>query len=311
MTMQRAGGAGPGGTTVEVTSTGTRATRVLGILALVGVGWLVLFGLLLSPADEVQGEAVRLLYIHVPTAWLAFLAFGITALGSALYLIPKTRSLAWDRVAGASAEIGVLFTGLTLVAGAIWGRLTWGVYWTWDARLTTTALLFLLFLGYLAIRRLPTAPDRRAKRCAIAGLIAFVDVPIAHLSVTWWRTLHQGPTIRAVGSVEISGSMLFSLFVGVIAFTLDLHLADDPQDAGDDDGGRPGGPRARPRHRRAARRGRARGGAGPVILAFQDLGSILLAYVLILGGTGAFAATLIARGRKLARQLPDEDKPWT
>ena len=119
-----------------------------------------------------------MLYIHVPTAWLAFLAFGVTALGSALYLFPKTRSLAWDRVAGASAEIGVLYTGLTLVAGSIWGRITWGVYWTWDARLTTTALLFVLFLGYLALRRLPATHEQRAKRCAIAGLIAFIDVPI-------------------------------------------------------------------------------------------------------------------------------------
>jgi heme exporter protein C len=206
--------------TPQVTSTGTKATRVIGALALIGLGWLLLFGLVLSPADENQGEAVRMLYLHVPTVWLAYLAFGVTAIGSVLYLVPKTRSLAWDRVAGASAEIGVLFTGLTLVAGAIWGRITWGVYWTWDARLTTTALLFVLFLGYLAIRRLPAPPAQRARRCAIAGLIAFIDVPIVHLSVTWWRTLHQPATIKTIGDVEISGTMLFSLFVGLIAFTL-------------------------------------------------------------------------------------------
>jgi heme exporter protein C len=205
---------------ITVTSTGTKATRVMGVLALIGMGWLLLFGLVLSPADEVQGEAVRMLYIHVPTAWLAFLAFGVTALGSALYLFPKTRSLAWDRMAGASAEIGVLYTGLTLVAGSIWGRITWGVYWTWDARLTTTALLFVIYLGYLALRRLPANHDQRAKRCAIAGLIAVIDVPIVYGSVEWWRTLHQEATIREIGNVQISGSMLFSLFVGVIAFTL-------------------------------------------------------------------------------------------
>ena len=203
-----------------MTGTGTKATRVIGIMALVGLAWLLLFGLVFSPPDEVQGEAVRMLYIHVPTAWLAYLAFGVTALGSGLYLFPKTRSLAWDRMAGASAEIGVLFTGLTLVAGAIWGRITWGVYWTWDARLTTTALLFVLFVGYLALRRLPTTHEQRAKRCAVAGLIAFVDVPIVHLSVSWWRTLHQPATVKSIGNVEISGSMLFSLFVGVVAFTL-------------------------------------------------------------------------------------------
>ena len=205
---------------ITVTSTGTKATRVMGILALIGMAWLVVFGLVLSPPDEAQGEAVRMLYIHVPTAWLAFLAFGITALSSALYLFPKTRAMAWDRVAGASAEIGVLYTGLTLVAGSIWGRITWGVYWTWDARLTTTALLFVLFLGYLALRRLPASHEQRARRCAIAGLIAFVDVPITYASVEWWRTLHQGSTVREIGDVQISGSMLFSLFVGVVAFTL-------------------------------------------------------------------------------------------
>jgi heme exporter protein C len=205
---------------ITVTSTGTKATRVMGILAVVGLAWLLLFGLVLSPPDEAQGEAVRMLYIHVPTAWLAFLAFGITALSSALYLFPKSRAMAWDRIAGASAEVGVLYTGLTLVAGSIWGRITWGVYWTWDARLTTTALLFVLFLGYLALRRLPAAPEQRAKRCAIAGLIAFVDVPITYASVEWWRTLHQGSTVREIGDVQISGSMLFSLFVGVVAFTL-------------------------------------------------------------------------------------------
>jgi heme exporter protein C len=203
-----------------VTGTGTKATRVIGILALIGLAWLLLFGLVLSPPDEVQGEAVRMLYIHVPTAWLAYLAFGVTALGSALYLVPKTRSPGWDRMAGASAEIGVLFTGLTLVAGAIWGRITWGVYWTWDARLTTTALLFVLFIGYLALRKLPATHEQRAKRCAVAGLIAFIDVPIVHQSVQWWRTLHQPATIKSIGDVEISGSMLFSLFVGVVAFTL-------------------------------------------------------------------------------------------
>ena len=101
----------------------------------------------------------------------------------------------WDRVAGASAELGVIFTGLTLLLGSLWGRPVWGVWWAWDARLVTTAVLFFLYLGYLALRRVPAAPDVRAKRCAIAALIAFVDVPIVHFSVTWWRTLHQEATV--------------------------------------------------------------------------------------------------------------------
>jgi len=201
--------------------TGTKATRVIGGLALVGVPLLLLLGLVTSPEDVEMGDSVRIMYVHVPSAWLAYLAFGVTAVGSACYLWRRTRSLAWDRLAGASAEIGVLFTGLALVTGMLWGRPTWGVYWTWDARLTTTALLFLLFLGYLAIRRLPAAPEVRAKRAAIAGLIAFVDVPIVHLSVEWWRSLHQGATVaRRDLNAELDGTMLFTLFLGLIVFTL-------------------------------------------------------------------------------------------
>jgi heme exporter protein C len=203
------------------TTTGTRATRVLGVVTLVSLGLLLVFGLLLSPDDAVQKETVRLMYVHVPSAWLAYLSFGVTALGSVLYLIPRTRSLAWDRVAACSAELGVLFTGLALLTGSIWGRLTWGVFWTWDARLTSTALLFLLFIGYLALRRLDATPEVRAKRSAIAGIIAFLDVPIVHMSVEWWRTLHQKPTVlRPDLDPQIDGPMLFTLFLGVVAFSL-------------------------------------------------------------------------------------------
>jgi heme exporter protein C len=202
-------------------TTATRGSRLLGGAALVGIGALLLFGLVLSPADAVQGESVRLMYVHVPSAWLAYLAFFVTAFCSILYLVPRTRSLTWDRVAAASAEIGVLCTGLALVTGMIWGNLTWGVFWRWDARLTSTALLFVLFFGYLALRRLPASPHERAKRAAILGIVAFIDVPIVHMSVEWWRTLHQKPTILRVDrDPQIDGLMLFSLFVGVVAFTL-------------------------------------------------------------------------------------------
>ena len=168
---------------------------MLGWLALASLVVLALFGLWGAPPDAVQGDAQRLMYLHVPAAWLAYLAFGVTALGSALWLWPRTRAMVWDRVAGASAELGVIFTALTLVLGSLWGRPVWGVWWAWDARLVTTAVLFFLYLGYLALRRIPAAPEARAKRCAIAALIAFVDVPIVHFSVDWWRTLHQQGTV--------------------------------------------------------------------------------------------------------------------
>jgi heme exporter protein C len=173
-----------------------------------------------APPDAVQGDAQRLMYLHVPAAWLAYLAFTVTAIASALWLLPRTRSTTWDLLAGASAEVGVLFTGLTLAMGSIWGKPIWGSWWEWDARLTTTAVLFFLYLGYLALRRAGGGPDQRAKRCAIAALIAFVDVPIVHFSVNWFQTLHQqGTVFNRKMQVEISGTMAATLVLSVFAFT--------------------------------------------------------------------------------------------
>ena len=195
--------------------------RVLGWASLASLVVLALFGLWGAPPDAVQSDAQRLMYVHVPSAWIAYIAFGVTAIGSGLYLWPRTRSLVWDRLAGASAELGVLFTGLTLVLGSLWGRPVWGVWWAWDARLVTTAVLFFLYVGYLALRRIPAAPEIRAKRCAIAALVAFVDVPIVHFSVNWWRTLHQQATVfNPELNAHIHGVMAFTLWWGVFAFTL-------------------------------------------------------------------------------------------
>ena len=202
-------------------STATRGTRTIGIVAVVALGWLVAFGLGFSPADRDQDESVRILYVHVPTIWLAYLAFVVTAVSSAMYLFSKKKSLGWDRAAGASAEIGVTFVAVTLAVGAMWGRLTWGVFWQWDARLTTTALLFVTYIGYLAVRRLGGSHEQRAKRSAVLGMIAVVEIPLVHFSVKMWRSLHQEATVANLdGDTKMDGLMLFSLFVGVIAFTL-------------------------------------------------------------------------------------------
>jgi heme exporter protein C len=196
-------------------------SRAFGWAALASLVVLALFGLWGAPPDAVQSDAQRLMYLHVPAAWIAYLAFGVTATASALWLWPRTRSPVWDRLAGASAELGVLFTGLTLVMGSLWGRPVWGVWWAWDARLVTTAVLFFLYLGYLALRRVPGTADARARRCAIAALIAFADVPIVHFSVTWWRTLHQQATVFDPElKAHIQGVMAFTLWWGVLAFTL-------------------------------------------------------------------------------------------
>lgn len=209
----------PSGRWRGITSTGF--SRGLGITALVGTLWLVLFGLLFSPPDANQKSSVRIMYIHVPTAWVAYLAFVVTGLSSAMYLFRRAHSLTWDRVAGASAEVGVMFMGLTLITGALWGRLTWGVFWAWDARLTTTAFLFVTYVGYLAVRRLGGSHHARAKRSAVLGLLAVLEIPLVHFSVHLWRSLHQEASVaNPDGDVKMDGLMLFSLFVGLVAFSL-------------------------------------------------------------------------------------------
>ncbi len=209
----------PSGAGDAPTSTGSRATRVLGILTIVAIATLALFGLVLSPADANQGDAVRILYVHVPSATFAYVGCFLTTLGSALYL--WKRSQWWELVAYASAEIAALFTAVTLATGMLWGRPTWGVYWVWDARLTSTAMLLLLLLGYLAVRRLPAEPSVRSKRAAIIGLLLVPNVVIVRQSVQWWRTLHQKPTLFANGlDSHIEGLMLFALFVGFVAIGL-------------------------------------------------------------------------------------------
>ncbi|MGH9187920.1 MAG: cytochrome c biogenesis protein CcsA [Acidimicrobiales bacterium] len=197
--------------------TGSRGTRVLGCLATAGIASLLLFGLVLSPEDVDQADAVRLMYIHVPSAIIAYLAFFVTAAGSIGWL--WKRSQWWDLVAAGSAEIGTLFTGVTLLTGMAWGKPIWGTFWTWDARLTSTALLFLMFLGYVAVRRLGYEPAVRNRRSAFVALIAVLDVPIVHYSVDWWRGLHQQATISRLDPT-IDGLMLFTLMLGIAVFGL-------------------------------------------------------------------------------------------
>lgn len=204
-----------------VSGTGTKATRGLGVIVILMLIALAAFGLLFSSEDVVQGSTVRIMYVHVPTIWVAYLAFGLTAVCSAVYLSGKNRSLAWDRVAGASGEIGVLFVAVSLVTGSLWGRLTWGTYWVWDARLTSTAFLFITYIGYLAVRRLGGTHRQRARRSSVLALLAIVEIPLVHFSVRLWRSLHQSASVADPNAkVELDGLMLFSLFLGLVAFTL-------------------------------------------------------------------------------------------
>jgi heme exporter protein C len=223
MTPLSSSPATPAGTADAATSAAPRpwgpkatwALRAVGVAAIVTTAVTVWLGLWVTPPSQNMGQLVRLVYVHPPIAWVAlYLAFGALGLGSVLWLWPRTRAAVWDRLAAAGAEVGAVFTALTLITGSIWGRPTWGVWWAWDARLTSTALLLVLLLGYLALRRAPADPDTRARRSAVAGLVALVDVPIVYFSVSWWHTLHENT------QVDIHGLMAATMLLGFVAFTL-------------------------------------------------------------------------------------------
>tara|TARA_R110002051_G_scaffold108532_1_gene181237 strand:+ start:2137 stop:2883 length:747 start_codon:yes stop_codon:yes gene_type:complete len=193
------------------------ARRVIPPVAVIVVG-VGLVSALLAPPDRLQGNLQKLMYVHVPTAWLAYAAFLLTLIGSIGWLV--SRAQRYDRLAAAAAEVGVFFTALTLVLGSIWGKPVWGVWWTWDARLVTTALLFFVYVGYLALRRAIPERTDRARRSAVFGILAFAMVPLVHFSVLWWRTLHQPPTVLRPGDPTIDHTMLLVLGINLLGFSL-------------------------------------------------------------------------------------------
>ncbi len=197
-------------------------TRILGVVAILAVVAAGANALFIVPADLNQGDAQRIMYVHVPSAWLGYLSFGVTALSGIGYL--WKRDLRLDAIALSAAEMGVMFTAFAIWGGMMWARPIWGVFWQWeDPRLTTTALLLALYTGYLLFRRLTDDPQRRAVRAAVVGLIAAVDIPIVHFSVEWWRGLHQGPTIGSPGRLlnpAAPTQFVIALVAMVVAFTL-------------------------------------------------------------------------------------------
>lgn len=175
-------------------------------------------GLLHAPPERIMGEVQRIMYLHVGVAWNAFLAFLVVALASIAYL--RTGAPRWDRLARSSAEIGVLFTSLTLISGSIWARAVWNTWWTWEPRLTTTLLLWFLYVGYLLLRAAGEGGPQPGRLAAVFGVLGFVDVPIVYLSVTWWRGLH--PDVIGPEGVQLEPAMGQALLLSVIAVML-LH----------------------------------------------------------------------------------------
>jgi heme exporter protein C len=196
--------------------------RLLGPVTLVLMALTLWLGLWVTPQDRVQGNLVRLLYVHPAVAWVAlYVSFGTSVIASCLYLWKRTRSIAMDRIAYCAMEISAVFLALTLITGSIWGRPAWGVWWAWDARLTSTAILLVFALGYLALRRANDDPEVRARRSAVFAIIAAINVPIDHFSVDWWHTLHQGASVFTEnGNFLVHGSMLVTLFISLFGFTL-------------------------------------------------------------------------------------------
>ena len=179
-----------------------------------------------APSDYQQGETVRIMYLHVPAAWLAlffYMVMTASALGALVWRHPRA-----DVSQKAAAPIGAAFTGICLVTGALWGRPMWGAYWVWDARLTSVLVLFLMYCGLLALWRAIEDPGRAARAVSILTLVGAVNIPIVKFSVDWWNTLHQPASVLRVGGPAIHPSMLYPLLVMALAFTvlgLALHLA--------------------------------------------------------------------------------------
>ncbi|MBI4506226.1 MAG: cytochrome c biogenesis protein CcsA [Chloroflexi bacterium] len=171
-----------------------------------------------APTDRVQGVAQRIYYVHVPLAWIAYLAFVIVAAASALYL--WRRAERWDCLARASAEVGVVYTTLVLVTGSLWGKPIWGTWWTWDARLTTTLVLWFIYVGYLMLRAYTADLPQGPRYAAVLGILGIIDIPIVHQSVVWWRGLHPEAVAARLSGPAMPPEMQVALVAGLVAFTL-------------------------------------------------------------------------------------------
>jgi len=195
-----------------------RWALITGVLAVVVLLIATYMAFIYAPTDRIQGNAQRIFYVHVPTAWLAYLSYAVLVFGSVGYLWKKSPS--YDRIARSAAELGFVFTTMVLITGSIWGRPIWGTWWQWEARLTTTLILWFIILGYFMVRSFAGEPQRAARFAAIVAIIGAIDIPIIHMSVRWWRTLHPEPIVVNTGGPNLPDSMLLTLMVSFVGFTI-------------------------------------------------------------------------------------------
>ncbi len=192
-------------------------TPLFGAVTALALVFATVAALWLAPTEATMGDVQRLFYFHMPSAWVALgPAFTCVFAFSIVYLVK--RDLRWDRFASASAEIGVIFTTITLITGPLWAKPVWGVFWTWEPRLTTTLILWFISVGYLLLRWVAPPGHKRARLVAVYGIVGWIDVPIVFLSIWWWRTVH--PRILGDGGFQIDGSMLWVLMFCLGTFTL-------------------------------------------------------------------------------------------
>lgn len=194
----------------------------IGLAGVLALHWMVFFWV---PTEATMGVVQRIFYIHVPAAWVAFLAFGIVALCSAVYLWLGDDRL--DRAAVSAAEGGMVFTTIVLLTGPLWAKVAWGRWWEWEPRLTLTLLLWFIYLGYFMVRRATENPERGRRFAAVVGIVGALDIPLIHLSVVWFRSLHPGPVVmkpegptldpRMLATLLVGGACFFVLFLGLMA----------------------------------------------------------------------------------------------
>ena len=187
----------------------------LWMIFIVLAAWALYMGLFRAPADYLQGESVRIIYLHVPAAWLSMLIYGSMAVMAFIALVWRIRIV--EILAMCSAPIGAAFTIVTLTAGSLWGRPTWGTYWVWDARLTSELVLLFLYLGVIGLENAIDEPRKAARAACLLAIVGAVNLPIIHYSVKWWNTLHQGESVSLLGGSSIDASILVPMLIMSVA----------------------------------------------------------------------------------------------